>query len=56
MTSAEHWNAAGEFTDASGNGRAGRLTAGTVNAGVLHGHGASIPVPYVGGDKASVIE
>lgn len=44
------------FADASGNGRHGLLTGGTVNTGTVGGNGAQIQVPFVGGSENTTIQ
>ena len=54
---AEDWNASqSHFADASGNGRHGVLTAGSVSTGTVAGNGAQISVPFVGGSNSTVIQ
>ncbi len=56
MTSAEAWDAANtRFTDLSGNGRHGVLTAGAVTIGSDTGNGAGLSIPRVQGtDQTSI--
>ena len=44
------------LSDDSGNGRSGELLSGGVSVGTVHGHGASIGVPFVGGTTGTVIQ
>jgi len=57
MTSAEAWDAANSrFTDVSGNGRHGGLTAGTVTVGSVTGNGAGWSIPFVEGTTPTTIQ
>ena len=57
MTSAEAWDAANSrFTDLSGNGRHGALTAGTVSVGQATGNGAGWSIPFVQGTTPTTIQ
>ncbi len=54
--SAESWDSSQQsFVDLSGNGRVGTLQAGAVSVGSVRGHGATWPVPYVGGTTETQI-
>jgi hypothetical protein len=58
VATASGWNQSGqEFPDLSGNGRVGRLTAGSASAGSIEGHGADagVSIPYVGGSTSTQI-
>ena len=55
---ADSWNSSAQsFQDLSGNGRVGRLTAGSVSVETVAGHGAGtgISIPYVGGSPSTKI-
>jgi hypothetical protein len=57
VAAAEGWDSGkNRFFDASGNGRHGVLTAGSVDVGSISDHGASIDVPFVGGTTETKIE